>query len=81
MRKHFLDAGRVVVREVVDRGDDTLVDHLAGAVDLAVGVTLGVADDGLHLGAARAQPAALVERRDRRLERLALVGVRPRSAT
>ena len=79
--QHLLDPGRVVVREVVDRRDDAFVDHLAGAVDFAVRIALGVADDGLHLGAVRTEAAALVERRDRRLERLALVGVGARSAT
>ena len=48
-------AGRVVVREVVERRDDTVVDHLARAVDLAVGVALAVADVGLELGVVRSR--------------------------
>ena len=47
------DTGRVVEREVVERRDDTVVDHLTRAGHLTVRVTLAVTDVGLELGAVR----------------------------
>ena len=67
--------GRVVVREVVERRDDTVVDHLPRAVDLAVGVTLAVTHVGLELGAGGTDAPALVERSDRGEQRVLHLGV------
>ena len=62
--------GRVVERQVVERGDDTVVDHLTGARHLTVGVALAVAHVRLELGVSGTDAAALVERRDRREHRI-----------
>ena len=53
--------GRVVVRQVVERGDDTVVDHLLRAADLAVGITLAVTHVGLELGVAVPAPPRLLK--------------------
>ena len=47
--------GRVVEREVVERRDDTVVDHLTRARHLTVGVAVRVAHVGLELGVVRAR--------------------------
>ena len=63
-------AGRVVERQVVERGDHAVVDQLPGAVDLAVGVALAVTHVGLELGLGGPDTTALVERGDRRNQRV-----------
>ena len=69
--------GRVVEREVVERRNDTVVDHLARAdVHLTVGVTPSVTHVGLELGVVRPRTAALVERRERRDQGVLRIRVR-----